>query len=168
MKQSFTSVDLTSIRIIAEAQYPSLDLRGIVPLSEKDIPAVPIVYVEDPTVTGRYCFSSHQEIQIGQRFYDLQRGLILVSIFSRDDFEVSDEIEVNILAHEWRHHWQYCNGYKSDSLGWPPPNVPDVYDQQIRAFFRRSCVEMDALIYAWKVTGKMDARVEEAIWGSTL
>lgn len=100
----------------------------------------------------------------------MRRGLILVSDISRDDFEIGEEIEDSMLPHEWRHHWQYCNGYKSDSLGWPPdsaPTTPTTYDQQIRTFFRQSHTEMDALMYAWKVTGKIDARIQEAVWGQS-
>ena len=160
-------ISLASVQVVAEAQYPSLDLRGIVPLSEKDVPTVPIVYVDDSTVGGRYIRPSREECQVGQRFYDLRRGLILVSLLLRDEFHINGDHEADTLAHEWRHHWQYCNGYKSDSLGWPPPNVPDVYSQQIRAFFCQSYVEMDALMFAWRAIGKMEDYLQEAIWGNT-
>lgn len=161
--------NLASIRVIAEARYPSLALRGLVPLSEKDVPAVPIVYMEDSEIGGMYHRPVRRECQIGQRFYDLRRGLILLSLLSCSDFEISDnyDYEATGLAHEWRHHWQHWHGYESDSLGWPPPGAFDSYNQQIREFYTQSYTEMDALLFSWRVTGKIEDYVEEAIWGGT-
>ncbi len=47
-----------------------------------------------------------------------------------------------ILAHEWRHHYQHCHGWKPDGIGWSGKGD---YGAELRRFFSASLIERDAL-----------------------
>jgi len=53
----------------------------------------------------------------------------------------------SIIAHEWRHHWQWWNGWDYDGIGW---DVNGDYDANIKDYFLRSKSEIDALRYEEK------------------
>lgn len=118
---------------------------GFRPKSDKEYGFPPVVLLEDPRVNGEriggaYFRPSDTEIEFGGLRYRGQRGLIIV----RDD----DESHTTI-AHEWRHHWQWCNGWEYDGLGWPPTRS---YENDIRRYFRGSRSELDALVYEFTWT----------------
>lgn len=97
---------------------------------------IPEVVFEPREDCGGYYLSPWKgEELIGGRFYDRRFGIIVVSSLWPDGIETT-------LAHEWRHHWQECNGWRYDGIGW---NSPNDYEDSIRDYFTRSRSEADAL-----------------------
>lgn len=103
--------------------------------SDKAAGFPPVVLSEDAEVDGErvagfYCRPERGEYLVGDRFFPLDRGLIVATHDAA-------------VAHEWRHHWQWFHGWEYDGLGWPPRS----YARDIRRYFRGSKSEMDALLY---------------------
>ena len=124
----------------------ALSLTGIIPNSDKDIPAAPVVFVDGLYASGCYYHPHPGVTRIGGREFECNRGILVADV--EKDFDGRGDA----LAHEWRHHWQYCHGWVSDSRGLQRPN--EEYYEFIRRYFRSSRSEMDAELYAWRVTGK--------------
>jgi len=100
-----------------------------------------VVFVKPTEIySGYYCFPERKEIIIGNRYYPLNRGLIVTT----DD----DEEIANVLAHEWRHHWQRYNQKYPES--YPSFNIQMPYEKAIRKFFQSCPLEMDALLFSHK------------------
>jgi hypothetical protein len=145
------------MRIVHEERFPSLALRPFLPLSEKDLPTPRVLYVDGVPYGGIYFHPKDEGEVIGQRHIDLSRGALIVS---------TENFAEDTLAHEWRHHWQFCNGWKYDGVNWPPRGLEQAsYDAQVHAYFCGSKSEMDALKWSWRATGVKDDRWEWAIWG---
>ena len=104
---------------------------------DKSIILPPVVITENDTAGGWYVEPEKAEIVIDGRYYPLDRGLIAISS--------AQESMDNTLAHEYRHHWQYMNGFALDSIGW---NISGTYKEKIIKYFTKSRSEMDAFLFA--------------------
>lgn len=72
---------------------------------------------------------------------DARKGIIVVSTL------YGSEVVAATLAHEWRHHWQWWSGIKFDYVPWIGE---EDYDSELRAYFKRSSTERDALRFEMK------------------
>ena len=70
------------------------------------------------------------------QLYPVEYGLIVVSTLE------DDENFGSIIAHEWRHIWQYWHGWEYDGLDWVDSGD---YDASIVRYFKSSVSEADAL-----------------------
>lgn len=84
---------------------------------------------------GYYLRPTREEVYIEGRYYDRQRGMIVIGTKYPRNF-------ASVLAHEWRHHWQFCHGWKYDGIGLS--GVHADYDTGIRDYFWKSWSEADA------------------------
>lgn len=89
---------------------------------------------------GLYFHPRDWEPEINGIYYDGRRGLILAT---------TDEPECipAVLAHEWRHHWQFHHGLlPTDNIApWTHDGNPDTYSHAIKQFFQQNAYELDAL-----------------------
>lgn len=100
---------------------------------------IPEVVFSSLDWAGGQCFPPcRDEVCIDGKYYDLKYGLIEISI-RFGDYE-------STLAHEWRHHWQICNGwvYNHEFL-WPKTFYNHDYNDMILKYFTLNSHEMDAL-----------------------
>ena len=105
----------------------------------KEIPLPDIIF-EQIELAGCYCRPVANEIIIGNRFYDLSKGIILVNPNDNDDCIKS------VIAHEWRHHCQWYAGLSAIK----PRKFKDTgnYRHDIIDFFNNNDTEIDALIFS--------------------
>jgi hypothetical protein len=88
-----------------------------------------------------------EEVFIDGNYYPLDYGLIEVSESNNPDIQ---EL-ASTIAHEWRHHWQICHGYKTIySFIWPRQFEVDDYDGLLVNYFTKNHHEMDALLFQRK------------------
>ena len=101
-----------------------------------------LVFYEANGGNGQYYSPQKQEVQIGDKYYQLDSGLIQISPENPETFAAT-------LAHEWRHHWQWLHGmgkFFVDSGGWiKHSNRFSSYDRALREYFFGCPMEMDAL-----------------------
>lgn len=99
--------------------------------------------VEDMEVGGLYAQPEKDEIFIDGHFYPMDKGIIVISTEQGEDIDAT-------LAHEYRHHWQFVNGWRYDGIGrWA--NVPGQnYEEKIINYFMQSRSEMDAHLFSMK------------------
>jgi len=119
----------------------SLELRWI-HKQAKDLPYPDVLYV--PKLKNKSgCFyhpNTKRELLVGNRIYDLTKGLILIS----EEYD-SNEL-ANTIAHEWRHYWQFCRTGKIHGI---PFNNKIPYQKAIKQFFEYP-IEKDALLFSHK------------------
>jgi hypothetical protein len=78
----------------------------------------------------------------------MKYGVIVIG----DKYE--DDVKAGIIAHEWRHHMQYCAGMKYDKPQCHSHEVKgNKYDNIARRYFSTSKSEMDALRFQYKHVG---------------
>ena len=99
---------------------------------------VPEIVFDESTknVGGYYRHPEHGELFVDNRFIPCDNGVIVVHQGAEET-----------IAHEWRHHWQYCSGYPYDGVGWK--NTDD-YDKELRNYFASSIMELDAVRFQLK------------------
>ncbi len=92
--------------------------------------------------SGLYLHPFEWEVRINGEFHDGQRGIILAST-------QNPELTPAAIAHEWRHHWQFCNGLlPAKPGGWSEADGrPENYASAIKKYFRTQWHEFDALQY---------------------
>ena len=112
---------------------------------DKFLPTPILVFDKDPGYGGYYLDPERTEYQIGDSFYDCRNGIIVVSTL-----ECNYSAIPNVIAHEYRHHWQFCKGWIYDGIGWNSPS-DDEYDITLKNYFKSSKSEMDALLFSIKV-----------------
>lgn len=126
----------------------SLELRW---LARKDkyirFPEVVFANIESG---GIWIYPSKKEKLIGDRYYPLDLGIIVVNE------EFGDEHEATI-AHEWRHVWQYYNwGERGVHHPWGiEPHLS--YREQIVNYFANDVRELDALLFEVKIAPRPHA-----------
>lgn len=128
-------------------RFPSLELSFLPNSLLKGIPTPLILHVDRDNVGGCYWDPEDTEYLLyGERYIDSSRGVIQIAEQS------CLEEEADVIAHEWRHHWQYVNGLMvNDEPSGPKWNhlsstLP--YEDAIRAYFRTQWFEMNALLFA--------------------
>jgi len=116
---------------------------------DKDISLPVVVFDDDEDRCGGYwCKPKRKEILVNNRYYPLDKGLIVVS--NKPDFSI--EWIGGVLAHEYRHLWQYCKGYKqSIRINWVDGSY-ETYKVRIINYFLDNYLEYDALLYELKMS----------------
>ncbi len=129
----------------------SLELNWIRKKVDKSIPLPEVIFfpLTDDKVGSYYCPTPNNEIyDIEGKSYSLKYGAIVVS--SRYD----NKVQRNIIAHEWRHHWQYYHGIKFEI---PKCNVTQItkdnYNDMAKLYFTTSKTELDALRFSYVHAG---------------
>ena len=98
-----------------------------------------LVFSARRDVGGCYYHPERAEVLLDETHHDLTRGLIVIS-------SVWPELIPSSIAHEWRHHWQFLNGWQYDGKAWNWDRVNQAnYDAAIVSFFTQSRSERDAL-----------------------
>ncbi len=116
----------------------------------KEIPLPNIVFTSELTeYSGIYYRPERDELRIGNRYYDLVKGLIGVSTNDDDSFlyKRDDKTILKTIAHEWRHHWQYFTRKFYVEEGTVFQDDGD-YDQSIVRFHSSNVNEMDAFLFS--------------------
>ena len=123
----------------------SLNLNWIRKKSDKTILMPEVVY-QDIVYDGLYLSPETSEVQdyTGKYVYS-KYGFIVLSI--------NCEREDEIIAHEWRHHWQFMNGWIYDGIGFDVSDETTSYETKIKNYFKQSQSEMDALFFQTKFVG---------------
>ncbi len=125
------------------AKIPSLETRWL-HRSEKWLPQPVVIWEENNCSYG----GLHIDPQQGETLIDnihvpMDRGVICIAEY--------DMIEATV-AHEWRHHYQTCSGWRYDGKSWAATfKAGATYEDAIVQYFRQSRAEMDALLYSVKV-----------------
>lgn len=104
----------------------------------KHLPTPELVFVDGmEDKAGFYVWPDEVEFETGGKCYKANNGLICIST-------VWPENIPEVLAHEWRHHWQYCTfGYIPE---WPYIETED-YEYDTYRYFS-AWHEMDAELFA--------------------
>lgn len=114
---------------------PNLELRWLKP--DKTIKAPLIVYAEEYSSFGGFFIKPEKcEYLFEGSYISADNGIIAIT---------QEGDEANTIAHEYRHLWQYTNGWDLNSIGW---NNPVDYKQGIIEYFIKSSSEMDALLWS--------------------
>jgi len=108
----------------------------------KQLPACKIIFTDEIRVGGYYVQNPRKE-----------RYVESIPVYPGSDYIIighdCDRLPLeSIIAHEFRHHWQFMNGWKYDGLGWA--GTKD-YDKEITNYFHYSFSEIDALLYEIKL-----------------
>lgn len=120
----------------------SLETRWLKP--DKGLPQPLVVHEINSARGGCYYQPWSGQVEIGGRFYDMRTGIIVIS---EGD---SPERIPEIIAHEWRHHWQRFNSRRYYDY----PTNCDVsftwenYRAATVEYYTSSVCEMDALLYS--------------------
>lgn len=102
---------------------------------------IPEVVVADEGVSGHYLSPLKEECYLDGGWFDRRFGIIVIS-----PDQAEEEVE-GTLAHEWRHHWQECHGWKYDGVPLRACGFEKSYDAAIIHFFTKSASEMDAFCF---------------------
>lgn len=123
--------------------------------------SLPDIIFEIPNVdcSGCYYVPRKKEILVSGRYYDLQRGLIIVNPVHcvKDDKRVPETI-----AHEFRHHIQRTTKFYDAA-----PTIFEIvgtYKESIIKYFKSSYLEMDALLFTINRGITDDATLEWYEW----
>ena len=109
-----------------------------------------VIFPSTLKVGGWYSSPEEGQEYIDGCYYDKCFGIIAV------DGNLPEKDHAGVIAHEWRHHWQICHGWKFDGMG--EQNLFHLidsvgYDTAILKFFSKSKAEMDALKFQYKYSG---------------
>jgi hypothetical protein len=120
---------------------------------DKKIPVPDVVYVSGTHYAGLYISPSIDYI-IYDNIHILpsKNGTIIIN-------SEHDNI-ASVLAHEYRHHWQYHHGWDYDGIPW---QFDADYISELTNYYRESHSEMDALLFELKL-----APSEESMWIQSL
>ena len=125
----------------------SLELNWIRRKVDKTIPFPEVLFF--PFTSGRagsyYNPSPKNEIyDIDGKPHSLKYGAIVVS--SKYD----NKVQKNIIAHEWRHHWQYFKGIEKETPKCKATQITkENYNDIARLYFTTSKTELDALRFSY-------------------
>jgi hypothetical protein len=122
----------------------SLEMNWIRNKIDKSISLPPIETASMEDCGAKMIYPIDMEYFTYGKYYDLSKGLILISdIFDSDDKDIA-----NSIAHEFRHYWQYLNGWE---VGMGKKFSQDIeYDNAIVKYFSESYIEWDALTFSHK------------------
>ena len=107
--------------------------------ADKHILLPPVIFT-DIKEGGFLHFPEKKEVLIGNKYYPADRGLIVVNCTYPDMIE-------SVLAHEWRHLWQYYQWGKPASVAQWNSSSPLTYKEQIVKYFTTDSKEYDALLF---------------------
>ncbi len=124
------------------AKYPSLETKWL----HKYAPWMPqpkVVFATLKNAAGIY-YSPEQGSFLSNGM-DRSNGIIVVDPVLHDDVD-------SVIAHEWRHHYQWFHGpfYKGPS--WKYLSDKYSYEEAVVKYFTLSPIEMDAFTFSLKHT----------------
>ena len=129
----------------------SLELNWIRKKVDKTIPIPEMMFFpfSDGRAGSYYTPSPKNEIyDVDGKPYSLIHGAIVVS--SKYD----SGAQKNIIAHEWRHHWQHFNGIEKEIPKCKANQITrENYDDLARLYFTTSKTELDALRFSYVHAG---------------
>jgi hypothetical protein len=145
----------------------SLELRWLA-RHDRDIPLPEVLFAStNQDFEGKRCGGCFYTPKPGEFLYrdafiPFERGVILVGT-------EDPEVIPGIIAHEWRHCWQFHRGLLRSPQPYNPDEFSeaDTYDSAIRKYFRTQRQEMDALLYQfakhpdWSSKRMVDATFRE-------
>lgn len=101
---------------------------------------IPRVIVDDglTETSGFYVRPAHDIWLMANGSVSRSRGIIVVNGFC----------EPCTLAHEYRHHWQWCTGIRFNHTEW---ELAGTWEESISRFFSASWTERDALRFERKM-----------------
>jgi hypothetical protein len=104
---------------------------------DKQVPVPDVAYVSDIHVAGLYISPSIDYIIYDSiHILPSKNGTIIIN---------SDHDNIAaVIAHEYRHHWQYHHGWSYDGIQW---QFDADYISELTNYYRESHSEMDALNY---------------------
>lgn len=112
----------------------------------KQIAVIPLTVITNTLgeYGGIYYHPESKEILINDKYYSLSNGLILVN-------SGTDERCINnCIAHEFKHHIQFCNGIEYDGID-SKKFITLNYKQRIINYIIGSKSETDAFLFAEKI-----------------
>ena len=116
---------------------------------DKTLPMPNLVYVEDLDVGGCYVPPTNEPVGIDDIEIENPHGTIVVN-HSRA-YDPLYFKESSVLAHEWRHHWQFFNGIDDGRRkGDFDFSNYYTYESEMVKFFSNSYNEFDALRFEIK------------------
>lgn len=118
----------------------SLELRWLA-RSDKYI-LLPQLVFADIDYGGRFYYPRREELLINDKYYPMGRGVIIISDAYPEEIESS-------IAHEWRHLWQFYQGWSYWYAEWDLKSK-ESYRNKIIRFFKSDPLEMDALLFQLK------------------
>ena len=129
----------------------SLELNWIRKKVDKTIPIPEVMFFPfgDGRAGSYYHPNPKNEIfDIDGKPCSMKYGVIVVgSRFNTDT-------QKNIIAHEWRHHWQYFNGIEQNKPKCRANQITSKnYNHRVKQYFSTSKSELDALRFSYKQAG---------------
>ena len=110
--------------------------------ADKYILMPPVIFA-DIAYGGYFRFPDKKEVLVGDKYYPVDRGLIVISETHSEQFKSS-------IAHEWRHLWQYYQRGEPKSTSQWNLKSSSSYRKQIVDFFISDPSEYDALLFQLK------------------
>lgn len=122
----------------------SLELNWIRRKVDKDLVLPEVVLGSSASLYGGcYWHPSKREALIDGIYYPLDRGLIEVSAIEHENIG-------SIIAHEWRHHWQFYKGWDFEAADWGDFAAKFSYEDAIANYFINIAKEADAFKFQLK------------------
>lgn len=110
---------------------------------DKSLPLPELVFCNTWDIGGGYYRPTDAKVlHFNQRTIDNKHGTILINPDFPDNFE-------SVIAHEWRHHWQYHKGLRNplDYTLWNPSGD---WKSDVFHYFTEDRFEFDALMFERK------------------
>lgn len=125
---------------------PSLELRWLKPDKGLSLPLIVMANWRSD-YGGCYHRPWPYQYEINGRFYDGAKGIIEIVDTAKDKLSISTG---SIIAHEFRHHWQWHQGLAAGNT--ENAYNPDIdYKSTIINYFMKQPKEMDALMFEQKM-----------------
>jgi hypothetical protein len=116
---------------------------------DKTLPMPTLVYMSDLEVGGYYFHPNCSGLVLDDIEIENPNGTIVVNYSPTCDHDYYPERSV--LAHEWRHHWQFFNrDFKNEKRPKFDFSRYDTYEAEMVRFFSSLPSEMDALRFEYK------------------
>jgi hypothetical protein len=111
----------------------------------KDVP-LPLIlfenYYKEIPAGGMYLPPQKEHWYIKDQEYCLDKGLLYICTHPS---ETTGRVE-EVIAHEFRHHWQFFNLKREYCFDWFTSNLP--YKERVIKYFIKNNTEMDALLFS--------------------
>jgi len=124
----------------------SLELNWIRRKVDKTIPIPEVMYFPFVGVSGRYYHPSlkNEIFDNDGKPYSMKYGVIAIN----SNYTDKNVVE-GMIAHEWRHHWQYFNGVKMDVSPLDLFSKMN-YKEALIKYFTTSKTEFDAIRFQYE------------------
>ena len=100
----------------------------------------PVYYIEDSDQSGFYINPQRGVYEYKGKEFDMCNGLIIINY---DDGDIA-----STLAHEFRHHWQWCRFGESAYENYVDYfSLTGTYEEKIKQYFNYNQIEHDALMF---------------------